>query len=207
MAHNQETLYGRRLVSENSLFYEFENRRKTHQPLKDFFNDQDSVVGPNLVDVMLKNILSIRKNTLGEEEPNEIIQKFGICSDEIMFEQLDWATLDFARSQIFYALGDNLPENIVITNVDVRPLATLDGLEDAASKSVSNTLGIDISFYVKDDLASVFDAVKSDRINGVSKPQTRRFSFTMGINSRNEIKKSIEEQSPNKVQFRTTEIF
>lgn len=102
-----------RVLTNESLFEVMEPKRKTIQANKDFINDQDSISGPGVIDNMIRNILTIRSGTLSPAT------RFGIAVDSMLFEQLDWANLEFMRTVIFSNLNNQLPGNITVTHLEL----------------------------------------------------------------------------------------
>lgn len=110
------------VLTERSVFEVFDAKRKSKQPAKDFINDQDSVSGPGVLDNLIRNILTVRKGTfLGD-------QRFGLSVDSLLFEQLDWANLEFMRSVILNDLNNQLPGNITVTHIELSTNETWDTL-------------------------------------------------------------------------------
>lgn len=101
------------ILTDNSIFEVLDARRKTSQDRKDFINDQDSTAGPGVVDNMIRNIITVRTGTFTGDN------KFGINVDDLLFEQLDWANLEFMRSLIISGLDNHLPSNVTVLNVEL----------------------------------------------------------------------------------------
>ena len=120
-----------RILANDSLFEVMDAKRKSSQAAKDFINDQDSTSGPGVVDNMIHNILTIRTGTFRSDN------RFGIAVDSLLFETLDWANLEFARTTIFNDLSQQLPPNVTVTDVELSTNDTWD------------TLFIDVSYNIK----------------------------------------------------------
>lgn len=111
-----------RVLNDKSIFEVLDAKRKTDQIEKDFINDQDSVSGPGIVDNMIRNILTVRSGTFRGDN------NFGIRLDNIIFEQLDWANLEFIRTVIMSNLHNQLPSNVTVTHVELSTNETWDTL-------------------------------------------------------------------------------
>lgn len=120
-----------RILNKNSIFEVLDAKRKSDQDKKDFINDQDSVSGPGVIDNLIKNILSVRRGTFSGDT------RFGIAVDSILFEQLDWANLEFIRTVVLSNLNNQLPDNITITHIEL------------SSNDVWDTLNISIAYNIK----------------------------------------------------------
>lgn len=113
----------KQVLSDTSIFEVLDAKRKSLQQNKDFLNDQDSTSGPGVVDNIIRNVLTIRKGTFKSET------RFGIAVDSILFEQLDWANLEFIRTVIFNNLNNQLPNNITVTHIELSTNEKQDTLE------------------------------------------------------------------------------
>lgn len=102
-----------RVLDDRRFFEVLDAKRKTIQAKKDFINDQDSTAGPSVIDNMIRNILTVRRGTFEEET------RFGIDVDAMLFENLDWASLEFMRTIIFNDLSNQIPNNITITHIEL----------------------------------------------------------------------------------------
>lgn len=111
-----------RILANDSIFEVMDSKRNSAQALKDFINDQDSTSGPGVVDNMIHNILTIRTGTFRSDN------RFGIKVDSLLFEQLDWANLEFAKTIIFNDLSQQLPPNITVTDIELSTNDTWDTL-------------------------------------------------------------------------------
>ena len=97
-----------RILSDRSIFEEYDARRKTYQFNKDFINDQDSIAGPSIVHNMIKNVLCTQLGSL-RHAPD-----FGVNLTSFIFEQLDWVTIVAIRNHIANQLDVNLPPAVEI---------------------------------------------------------------------------------------------
>ena len=165
-----------RILSDRSIFEEYDAVRKTYQFQKDFINDNDSITGSDIVQNMIKNIMCTRLGSL-KFDPD-----FGVDLSMFLFEQLDWVTVIAIRDHIANQLDTNLPEQVELENIDVR----------ANNDGIANTIDIDITYhYIKPDDEYEFGKPKnSDNL------ETRKVTFTLGV----EGFKGYE--FPNKVQHR-----
>lgn len=111
-----------RVLDNQSLFEVLDAKRKTFQERKDFINDQDSTAGPGVINNMIRNILTVRSKTFKSDT------RFGIKVDSLIFETLDWANLEFARTIIMQDLHNQLPSNINVTHIDLTTSDTWDTL-------------------------------------------------------------------------------
>lgn len=102
-----------KILNDKSIFEVLDAKRKTKQIKKDFINDQDSVVGPGVVDNIIRNILTVPAGTIKSDI------HFGLKADSVVFETLDWANIEFLRSAIINALSNIGPSNVNVTEVDI----------------------------------------------------------------------------------------
>lgn len=102
-----------KILNDKSIFEVLDAKRKTKQIKKDFINDQDSVIGPGVVDNIIRNILTVPSGTIKSDI------HFGLKADSVVFETLDWANIEFLRSAILNALNNIGPSNVNVTEVDI----------------------------------------------------------------------------------------
>lgn len=121
----------KRVLFDDTLFFTSDAARKTPQFKKDLFNDQDSVAAPSRIETMIKNVLMTKKGTFHANKD------FGIDVDSLMFEQLNWATIEFLRTYITNGLETSLPINITHCHIEVDP-------------KLPNTLEISLQYSVMD---------------------------------------------------------
>lgn len=100
-------------VNNDSIFEVLAPRRNTSQKLKDFVNDQDAVYGPGIIDNIIRNVLSIRSGSLTADD-------FGFTADMILFDQLNWATLEILKTIFQSDIAKSLPEGTQVDNIDLR---------------------------------------------------------------------------------------
>lgn len=167
-----------RILSDRSIFEEYDTLRKTYQFEKDFINDQDSIVGPSIIPNMIKNIMCTRLGSL-RHDPD-----FGVNLTSFIFEQLDWVTIIAIRDHIANQLNINLPPAVEIENIDIK----------ANEDNQANSIDIDITYYYKlDDPDNFFDETRDGPGKGLD---TKKVSFTLGVEG------FTGSGFPNKTQFR-----
>lgn len=165
-----------RILSDRSVFEEYDALRKTYQYDKDFINDQDSVQGVSIVNNMIKNILCTQLGTL-DSDPF-----FGVDLNYHMFEQLDWVGIIGIRDHIASQLDVNLPQGVEVHEVDIQ--ANPDGLQ--------NTVQIDIIYSTNTEE----EFRRTVQSGPGSSLDTKKVTFTLGIEGFTGF------ESPNRTQFR-----
>ena len=88
----------KRTIRDTTKFQTLDAKRKTIQSKMDFWNDQDSVSGPAIIENMMRNVLYTTRGAFSSE-PN-----FGVRVDDLMYEQLDWANLEFFRTVLLNSI-------------------------------------------------------------------------------------------------------
>ena len=165
-----------RILSDRSIFEEYDALRKSYQFEKDFINDQDSIAGPSIIPNMIKNILCTRLGSLSHDPD------FGVNLTPFIFEQLDWVTIIAIRDHIANQLDINLPPAVEVDNIDIR----------ANSDNNANTIDIDIFYSFKTN-----DEYFEENRDGPGKDlNTKKVTFTLGVEGFTGF------QSPNNTQFR-----
>lgn len=166
-----------RILSDRSIFEEYDAVRKTHQFEKDFYNDQDSNAGPALIPVMIRNILCTKLGSLlGKPD-------FGIDLTPFLFEQMDWVGAIELRDAIAQSLNQNLPPSVDIEEIEI--LSGLDEDNDVSiirnGEPVMNTVEINITYsYRGVDENEYFSEIESP---GLGKNlNTRKLNFSLGVN-------------------------
>lgn len=155
-----------RILSDRSIFEEYDARRKTYQFNKDFINDQDSIAGPIIVHNMIKNILCTQLGSL-RHAPD-----FGVNLTSFIFEQLDWVTIIAIRNHIASQLDVNLPPAVEIENIDIK--ANQDGQ--------ANAIDIDITYNYRLDEEGRLEYFEENSEDGPGKDlYTKRTTFTLGV--------------------------
>lgn len=167
-----------RILSDSSIFEEYDALRKSYQYDKDFINDQDSIVGPGIINNMIKNILCTKLGSLSHDPD------FGVDLTYHLFEQLDWVGVIAIRDHIANQLLINLPTSIEIDEVDIK--ANEDGQ--------ANTIDIGIAYhYTLPDDSEFFTKVKDGPGSAL---ETKRVTFTLGVDGFTGF------GQPNNTQFR-----
>ena len=105
----------KRVLYDHTHFITLDAIRKTPQVQKDLWNDQDAQSAPSRVENLIRNVLSVKKGTF-EESP-----LFGFDANDILFDQLDWASLEFLKVYIQNAIDINLPINVTEISLDIDP--------------------------------------------------------------------------------------
>lgn len=167
-----------RILSDRSIFEEYDALRKSYQYEKDFINDQDSVVGPSIVNHMIKNILCTKLGSL-THDPH-----FGVDLTYHIFEQLDWVSTIAIRDHIANQLLINLPTSVELDEVDIK--ANEDGQ--------ANTIDIGITYhYTLSDDSEFFTKVNDGPGPNL---ETKKVTFTLGVDGFTGF------GQPNQTQFR-----
>ena len=176
-----------RILSDRSIFEEYDALRKTYQFNKDFINDQDSIAGPSIIPNMIKNVLCTQLGSL-RHAPD-----FGVNLTSFIFEQLDWVTIVAIRNHIANQLDVNLPPAVEIENIDIK--ANEDGQ--------ANAIDIDITYnYTLDEEGRLEQSpyFEEDAKDGPGKDlYTKRVTFTLGVEGFTGFG---HPQFPNNTQFR-----
>lgn len=155
-----------RILSDRSIFEEYDARRKTYQFNKDFINDQDSISGPSIVHNMIKNVLCTQLGSL-RHAPD-----FGVNLTSFIFEQLDWVTIVAIRNHIANQLDVNLPPAVEVENIDIK--ANQDGQ--------ANAIDIDITYNYTLDKEGRLEYFEENSEDGPGKDlYTKRTTFTLGV--------------------------
>ena len=158
-----------RILSDRSIFEEYDALRKTYQFNKDFINDQDSIAGPSIIPNMIKNVLCTQLGSL-RHAPD-----FGVNLTSFIFEQLDWVTIVAIRNHIANQLDVNLPPAVEIENIDIK--ANEDGQ--------ANAIDIDITYNYTLDEESRLEQSPYFEENAKDGPgkdlYTKRVTFTLGV--------------------------
>ena len=158
-----------RILSDRSIFEEYDALRKTYQFNKDFINDQDSIAGPSIIPNMIKNVLCTQLGSL-RHAPD-----FGVNLTSFIFEQLDWVTIVAIRNHIANQLDVNLPPAVEIENIDIK--ANEDGQ--------ANAIDIDITYnYTLDEEGRLEQSpyFEENAKDGPGKDlYTKRVTFTLGV--------------------------
>ena len=155
-----------RILSDRSIFEEYDARRKTYQFNKDFINDQDSIAGPSIVHNMIKNVLCTQLGSL-RHAPD-----FGVNLTSFIFEQLDWVTIVAIRNHIANQLDVNLPPAVEVENIDIK--ANQDGQ--------ANAIDIDIAYNYTLDKEGRLEYFEENSQDGPGKElYTKRTTFTLGV--------------------------
>lgn len=158
-----------RILSDRSIFEEYDALRKTYQFNKDFINDQDSIAGPSIIPNMIKNVLCTQLGSL-RHAPD-----FGVNLTSFIFEQLDWVTIVAIRNHIANQLDVNLPPAVEIENIDIK--ANEDGQ--------ANAIDIDITYnYTLDEDGRLEQSpyFEENAKDGPGKDlYTKRVTFTLGV--------------------------
>nr|DAP77579.1 MAG TPA: Baseplate wedge protein [Caudoviricetes sp.] len=155
-----------RILSDRSIFEEYDARRKTYQFNKDFINDQDSISGPSIIPNMIKNVLCTQLGSL-RHAPD-----FGVNLTSFIFEQLDWVTIVAIRNHIASQLDVNLPPAVEIENIDIK--ANEDGQ--------ANAIDIDITYNYTLDEEGRLEYFEENSEDGPGKDlYTKRVTFTLGV--------------------------
>lgn len=166
-----------RILSDRSLFEEYDARRKSYQFDKDFINDQDSVLGPLIIPNMIKNVMCTKKGSI-LHDPN-----FGVDLTYHLFENLNWVQVIEIRDHIAEQLNANLPSWFSIETIDVR--ANPDGL--------NNAIEVDIVYHYP----SPYQSGPGPNLD------TAKVQFTVGVAGFNPTSGFDKSQtSPNNTQFR-----
>ena len=166
-----------RVLHDRSVFEEYDAVRKSDQYNKDFINDQDSIVGPSIINNMIKNIMCTKLGSLDHD------LNFGVDLTYHLFEQLDWVGVIAIRDHIANQLDTNLPHAVEVTEVDVR--ANPDGQ--------ANMVEIDITYNYTLGGGPHFHEVYDGAGPGL---HTKRVTFTLGVDGFTGF------SSPNQTQFR-----
>lgn len=124
-----------RVLSNSSIFEVLDAKRKASQAKKDFINDQDSTSGPGVIDNMIRNILAIKSKTFAADVT------FGNTADTLLFEQLDWANLEFLRTALFSDLSLQLPDNVIVDEIEIQ-VPSEDG------RGIHDTLDVKIAYTI-----------------------------------------------------------
>ena len=176
-----------RILSDRSIFEEYDALRKTYQFNKDFINDQDSIVGPSIIPNMIKNVLCTQLGSL-RHAPD-----FGVNLTSFIFEQLDWVTIVAIRNHIANQLDVNLPPAVEIENIDIK--ANEDGQ--------ANAIDIDITYNYtleEEGLLEQSPYFEENAKDGPGKDlYTKRVTFTLGVEGFTGFG---HPQFPNNTQFR-----
>lgn len=176
-----------RILSDRSIFEEYDALRKTYQFNKDFINDQDSISGPSIIPNMIKNVLCTQLGSL-RHAPD-----FGVNLTSFIFEQLDWVTIVAIRNHIANQLDVNLPPAVEIENIDIK--ANEDGQ--------ANAIDIDITYnYTLDEEGRLEQSpyFEENAKDGPGKDlYTKRVTFTLGVEGFTGFG---HPQFPNHTQFR-----
>lgn len=176
-----------RILSDRSIFEEYDALRKTYQFNKDFINDQDSIAGPSIIPNMIKNVLCTQLGSL-RHAPD-----FGVNLTSFIFEQLDWVTIVAIRNHIANQLDVNLPPAVEIENIDIK--ANQDGQ--------ANAIDIDITYnYTLDEEGRLEQSphFEENAKDGPGKDlYTKRVTFTLGVEGFTGFG---HPQFPNNTQFR-----
>lgn len=176
-----------RILSDRSIFEEYDALRKTYQFNKDFINDQDSIAGPSIIPNMIKNVLCTQLGSL-RHAPD-----FGVNLTSFIFEQLDWVTIVAIRNHIANQLDVNLPPAVEIENIDIK--ANQDGQ--------ANAIDIDITYnYTLDEEGRLEQSpyFEENAKDGPGKDSyTKRVTFTLGVEGFTGFG---HPQFPNNTQFR-----
>lgn len=155
-----------RILSDRSIFEEYDALRKTYQFNKDFINDQDSIAGPSIIPNMIKNVLCTQLGSL-RHAPD-----FGVNLTSFIFEQLDWVTIVAIRNHIANQLDVNLPPAVEIENIDIK--ANEDGQ--------ANAIDIDITYNYTLDEEGRLEHFEENSKDGPGKDlYTKRVTFTLGV--------------------------
>lgn len=155
-----------RILSDRSIFEEYDALRKTYQFNKDFINDQDSIAGPSIIPNMIKNVLCTQLGSL-RHAPD-----FGVNLTSFIFEQLDWVTIVAIRNHIANQLDVNLPPAVEIENIDIK--ANEDGQ--------ANAIDIDITYnYTLDEEGRLEYFEENSKDGPVKDLYTKRVTFTLGV--------------------------
>lgn len=155
-----------RILSDRSIFEEYDALRKTYQFNKDFINDQDSIAGPSIIPNMIKNVLCTQLGSL-RHAPD-----FGVNLTSFIFEQLDWVTIVAIRNHIANQLDVNLPPAVEIENIDIK--ANEDGQ--------ANAIDIDITYNYTLDEEGRLEHFEENAKDGPGKDlHTKRVTFTLGV--------------------------
>lgn len=125
-------------LNRNTLFETFEPRRKTFQADKDFANDQDSVYGIDIVDHIIKNTLTVQTG---------VIEGLGLDLTGYLFETMNFAELEFLRSDIIDRLNVSLPKSITILNVDITQKEDVNGIQNTLFVSIAYRYRINKETY------------------------------------------------------------
>lgn len=152
-----------RILSDSSIFEEFDAVRKSYQYDKDFINDQGSISGPGIVNNMIKNILCTKLGSLSHD-PN-----FGVDLTHHLFEQLDWVAIIAIRDHIANQLMVNLPPAVEIEEVDIK----------ANEDSQANTIDIGIAYFYTIPEDEFFS--KSSTSGPGPTLETKKVTFTLGV--------------------------
>lgn len=173
-----------RILSDRSIFEEYDALRKTYQFNKDFINDQDSIAGPSIIPNMIKNVLCTQLGSL-RHAPD-----FGVNLTSFIFEQLDWVTIVAIRNHIANQLDVNLPPAVEIENIDIK--ANEDGQ--------ANAIDIDITYNYTLDEEGRLEYFEENSKDGPGKDlYTKRVTFTLGVEGFTGFG---HPQFPNHTQFR-----
>lgn len=151
-----------RVLSDRSIFEQYDALRKTYQFEKDFFTDQDSVAGTSIIPNMIKNILCTKLGSL------EADKEFGIDLSPYLFEQLDWVGVIAIRDAIANALNINLPASVTIDSVDIK----------ANTDKQQNSIDVDIVYSYYSD-TEYFE--ENSSVGPGPNLNTRRTQFTVGV--------------------------
>lgn len=119
-----------KILNDRSIFEVLDAKRKTSQAKKDFINDQDSVIGPGVVDNIIRNILTVPAGTIKSDI------HFGFKIDGVVFETLDWSAIEFLRSAMINALNNIGPSNVNVTEVQITADETLSTLDIAVAYNI-----------------------------------------------------------------------